>query len=1059
MEGYEPSGGAPSSVSGDEGLGADQQRAAHAAQPDMPPGVAKPTLVAPQQRPPMQQGGVSHQAAFQPGVLPQAFSPRVGADTVSSELVGGHSSLVKMEAGLGPQQVHTIQTGGHQAGPAYSMAQHPQPIQQQQTLGSSPHGSSPQPVSALHPAQLAANHRQAVMVQVTHQQVGQHTQWPTRPKQLIQQPGQVGAIRPVPDGQIGQQADPNQAPSSAPAPFLASQMFTAKCSPPSGFQPSGDSRGPHSGGPQPSPTMPPGMQGPDWSQLRGPPLAAVGPQTISAVHGVRGGGGDHQLTALRNQQISAAAFQAMQKEKRLAELAASADDRRFPDLAKFRGVYGPFAGWCSECLEECRMELLEVCFIVFVDLWLRLFENSREQAAIFLEEFHEDHMARHAIDVDQMKASTDFGQLMNLEVTSQFFNGGHFHVCLSRMARRLLALKLTRDKSGILQSIIFERLKIHSSQPKGPGGGQHKLMPGVAFTHYRGRSPGRFRISGAVSQNMPVEWGLAPEEIGEEDTSMVNNLVRRFSRFDGERTKQQRRNTMPGDMEGKTSPTTAPASSAAGTSAAPSSEREAERPGSIQGIPRPAPDSWIAQKWRRRYVERISRRAPVTSSQLPTSLCYSFHNASELSSVCINRSNGSLIAAGYENSSIRLWNLDVIERLKGLSQSAREVSKGKSAPLENGNRFKSRLDVGADGGRDTPLSEMSNSAFVAPLRNEGFGSQMSPSLGVPFSGSPVSFHNPLAPTGTFDSPMGFDSAVSPPVDASWDGEGEEADAKELHAILENPDPLVRSYLIGHKGAVFALEFSEDDRLLYSGGLDSQIRCWSVEGRLPLAIYRSHSACIWSIDCSNLGHFFVTGSADGSARLWATDRSFALRMFVGHTADVDIVRYHPNSALITTGSTDHTVRLWDVRSAQCCRTFVGHCSAVQALAVSPNGRLIASAGQGSSDAIVWDIPSGTTVGTLRGHHHRIAALDFAHESEVLASGGMDGSVQMWDVKAVQDEPPASFQGVRASQGPRKRLRQDYSLENLARWKLRAAKVHTLRFTGQNLLLLGASTLTI
>lgn len=92
-----------------------------------------------------------------------------------------------------------------------------------------------------------------------------------------------------------------------------------------------------------------------------------------------------------------------------------------------------------------------------------------------------------------------------------------------------------------------------------------------------------------------------------------------------------------------------------------------------------------------------------------------------------------------------------------------------------------------------------------------------------------------------------------------------------------------TYLHGHTGPVYAVDYNLDHSLLFSGSADGTARLWSTQyagTHQSLAAYRGHMYPIWDVAACPHGLYFASGSSDKTARLWTTERVQALRVFCG-----------------------------------------------------------------------------------------------------------------------------------------------------------------------------------
>ena len=250
-------------------------------------------------------------------------------------------------------------------------------------------------------------------------------------------------------------------------------------------------------------------------------------------------------------------------------------------------------------------------------------------------------------------------------------------------------------------------------------------------------------------------------------------------------------------------------------------------------------------------------------------------------------------------------------------------------------------------------------------------------------------------------------------------------------------PVLISQLKGHKGAVGALAYSDDGRLIVTTGTDATLRIWNAsaatllrtididvgpatsvavsgnravtghaDGRAvlwdlargeKLGSYRRNEASVWSVAFAGSPDRFVATGHDWKVALWdAKNSSAPAHVFEGHESAAQAVAFDPKGTLLATGGADKTVRLWNLETLDLVRTYKGMKDYVTAVAFSPDGRMIASSSLDGSIRLLSTV-SSRHFRTLLGHKSRVGSLAFAPSGEYLASAGEDGTVRVWDFK--------------------------------------------------------------
>jgi WD40 repeat protein len=215
-------------------------------------------------------------------------------------------------------------------------------------------------------------------------------------------------------------------------------------------------------------------------------------------------------------------------------------------------------------------------------------------------------------------------------------------------------------------------------------------------------------------------------------------------------------------------------------------------------------------------------------------------------------------------------------------------------------------------------------------------------------------------------------------------------------------------LNGHQASVTSLLFSEDARVLYSGGADGTLSLWDVsalrlmrqnphgayspgdppdatqmiialdflaDGQVLLVAFMAKRLVFYQaddpagpsqqlalehgglvLDCRSLPDqlHFATVSQDTTARIWAYGQDIAcVAVLTGHTNIAVSVCFSPDQMLAFTGAKDATMVLWGIgRDPRRLLTVSGYANTVFEIAHHPRKRCIVSC-SGDGAICVWD----------------------------------------------------------------------------------------------------------
>ncbi len=117
-------------------------------------------------------------------------------------------------------------------------------------------------------------------------------------------------------------------------------------------------------------------------------------------------------------------------------------------------------------------------------------------------------------------------------------------------------------------------------------------------------------------------------------------------------------------------------------------------------------------------------------------------------------------------------------------------------------------------------------------------------------------------------------------------------------------------LYGHSLPALAIDASDDDVLLASGGADKSIKIWGLDfGDTHRTLY-GHSDSITDLKFVKKTHNFFTCSKDMTVRYWDADRFEQILLLNGHSGEINCLSLSKTGAFVLSGGMDRQVRVWE-----------------------------------------------------------------------------------------------------------------------------------------------------
>ncbi|XP_078504961.1 TAF5-like RNA polymerase II p300/CBP-associated factor-associated factor 65 kDa subunit 5L [Lissotriton helveticus] len=200
---------------------------------------------------------------------------------------------------------------------------------------------------------------------------------------------------------------------------------------------------------------------------------------------------------------------------------------------------------------------------------------------------------------------------------------------------------------------------------------------------------------------------------------------------------------------------------------------------------------------------------------------------------------------------------------------------------------------------------------------------------------------------------------------------------------------------GHAYPVWDIDISPCSLFFASGSHDRTARLWTFDRTYPLRIYAGHLADVDCIKFHPNSNYLATGSTDKTVRLWSSQQGSSVRLFTGHRGPVLSLAFSPSGKYLASAGEDQRLKLWDLASGTLYKELRGHTDNIISLTFSPDSSLIASASMDNS-VRVWDIrnthcnastdgSSGELVGMYTGQMSNLLSVQFMASNLLLVAG--------------------------------------------------------------------------
>ncbi|OGV95514.1 MAG: hypothetical protein A2W53_02295 [Nitrospinae bacterium RIFCSPHIGHO2_02_39_11] len=263
------------------------------------------------------------------------------------------------------------------------------------------------------------------------------------------------------------------------------------------------------------------------------------------------------------------------------------------------------------------------------------------------------------------------------------------------------------------------------------------------------------------------------------------------------------------------------------------------------------------------------------------------------------------------------------------------------------------------------------------------------------------------------------------------------------------------FLTGHSDAVYTVTFSRDGKLLASGGSDESIKLWDIkEMKIVETLFESHERGfhpIYTLRFSSDGKILAAAGGYPNIHLWDINKKIVINKLYDNSHAVYTVEFLPKGRFAVSGGWDTTIKLWDITTDKKIHTFENRINQLYLHSLTGDGRIL-TIGSRDKAIKIWDIPGGkkqearskriedsllqnffekqdgfvesvalskddrmlaavyrdntvkvwdfekrTLIAVFMGHENWPLCIDFSPDNRMVASGGLDKTVRLWDIR--------------------------------------------------------------
>lgn len=218
----------------------------------------------------------------------------------------------------------------------------------------------------------------------------------------------------------------------------------------------------------------------------------------------------------------------------------------------------------------------------------------------------------------------------------------------------------------------------------------------------------------------------------------------------------------------------------------------------------------------------------------------------------------------------------------------------------------------------------------------------------------------------------------------------------LRLVAESP--ATHLVLNGFKQQVKSIAVSPDNKTVFAGScaqVDSQGACqagdlmgWDLATGKVLRHWSAHASWVNALVFSNDGKMLISGGQDGALIVWDAVSLTKIRQLTPTSGGITGLAVEADNGALLSGSDDGSLILWSLKDGSIVRKFITNKSPVTSLAIA-SGKAFAVSGHADGTVVLWDLTTPQPMRAVEGNGYPIKAVAINHDgSLILSTAGFD-----------------------------------------------------------------------